>query len=317
MSATVRGRFAPSPTGNLHPGNVFAFLAAWLSVRSRNGRMILRMEDIGHVIPGAADQICHDLETLGLCWDEGYGSGGNYAPYSQSERLELYKNAILQLHEKGVVYPCICPRHSEHGGLYAPHSGEYIRYDGFCRGHFSSYGEAQSIVGTASGRFPAWRFKVPDEDIVFEDIFQGTQTWNVWQQHGDFVLARHPEGIGYQLAVTVDDIAMNITEVVRGYDLLDCTPWQILLFRTLAPEYPLPSFGHVPILLDKAGNRLAKRNGAVTVTAMLSSGVRPQQIIGALAAQANWVPPGTEILPDELLKYYDPAPLKKAALSWN
>ncbi|MBQ9774624.1 MAG: tRNA glutamyl-Q(34) synthetase GluQRS [Lentisphaeria bacterium] len=311
MKQQVRGRFAPSPTGDLHAGNVFAFLAAWLSCRAKGGRMVLRMEDLGHVVPGAADRICRDLERLGLDWDEGYGAGGPHAPYLQSERLECYKEAIEQLHLKGAVYPCSCPRHSEHGGLYAPHSGEYVRYDGFCRGRFASYAEARSIVGTASGRFPAWRFKVPDEEIVFEDMFQGEQRWNVWKQHGDFVLARHPDGVGYQLAVVVDDIAMGITEVIRGYDLLDCTPWQILLYRELAPDHPLPEFGHVPLITDAAGNRLAKRNGAATIAAQLDSGTPPQKIIGDLAAQARWVPAGTQLTPAELLKYYKPETLKK------
>ena len=306
MNKTIRGRFAPSPTGNLHAGNVFAFLAAWLSCRSQGGRMVLRMEDLGHVIPGAADQICRDLERLGLDWDEGYGSGGPHAPYSQSERLDLYREAIQKLHQQGAVYPCTCPRHSEHGGLYAPHQGEYVRYDGYCRDRFSSYKDACKEIPANSTRFPAWRFKAPDEEIVFEDIFQGTQRWNVQKQHGDFALARHPDGIGYQLAVVVDDIAMEITEVVRGYDLLDCTPWQILLYRTLAPDYPLPVFGHVPLIADQNGNRLAKRNGSTTVTAMLDSGISPQKIIGDLAAYAHWVPQDSELTPSELLQYYRP-----------
>ena len=274
----------------------------------------MRMEDLGHVIPGAADQICRDLERLGLDWDEGYGSGGAHAPYSQSERLELYKEAILRLHEQGIVYPCTCPRHSEHGGLYAPHQGEYIRYDGFCRGRYSSYDAARKEIGYNSSRFPAWRFKAPDEEIVFEDIFQGPQCWNVQKQHGDFVLARHPDGIGYQLAVVIDDIAMGITEVIRGYDLLDCTPWQILLYRTLEPNYPLPAFGHVPLITDQYGKRLAKRNGSTTVSAMLDSGISPQKIIGDLAAQAHWLPPGSAITPRELLQYYRPETLRSSVI---
>lgn len=162
-----------------------------------------------------------------------------------------------------------------------------------------------------SSRFPAWRFKVPDEEIVFVDIFQGEQRWNVWKQHGDFVLARPPEGVGYQLAVIVDDIAMGITEVIRGYDLLDCTPWQILLYRELAPDHPLPEFGHVPLIADAAGNRLAKRNGAATIAAQLDSDTPPQKIIGSLAARARWIPAGTQLTPAELLKYYKPETLKK------
>ena len=269
------------------------------------------MEDLGHVVPGSIDRICRDLERLGLDWDEGYGSGGPFAPYLQSERLEHYKTAILKLHQLGAVYPCACARHSEHGGLYAPHSGDYIRYDGFCRDRYSSYEEAQKIIGKDSGRFPAWRFRVQAGTITFEDLFQGHQQWDVRHSHGDFVLARNPDGIGYQLAVVLDDIAMNINEVIRGFDLLECTPWQILLYRTLAPEYPLPRFGHVPLVADRSGKRLAKRNGVATVSAMLDAGIPPEQIIGELAAQAGWVPAGTQITPAELVKYYKPEFLQK------
>ena len=268
----ICGRFAPSPTGSLHLGNAMTFLVAWLSVRSRGGRMLMRIEDIeGHGRdPAVVDGNCRDLLRLGLDWDEGYGAGGPHAPYRQSERGAFYREALDRLLEHRLVYPCICSRRDVQRMAAAPHAGDYHPYDGRCRGRFSDYAGAMRAL-EGSGRLPAWRFRVPEGEIVFRDRLCGEFRENLAETYGDFPIARHPDGIGYQLAVVTDDIAMGVTEIVRGGDLLGCTPWQILLWRALAPERPLPEYCHLPVVVDADGKRLAKRNGSLTLDALIAA----------------------------------------------
>ncbi len=287
------------------------FLVAWLSVRSRGGQLVLRIEDIdGHGRdPAIIEGNCQDLLRLGLEWDEGYGVGGPHAPYRQSERTELYRQALDRLLAQDLAYPCVCSRRDARNASSAPHAGDYHAYDGACRGRFATYAEAELFL--KGKRHPAWRFKVPDETIEFTDRVAGPHKINPALSHGDFPLARHPDGIGYQLAAVADDIDMEISEVVRGGDLLDCTPWQILLHRALAPERPLPEFCHLPVATDAEGNRLAKRNGSLTLDALFKRGVAKERILGLLGFWCGWAEFGETPSLDELLKRYDPKTLGK------
>ncbi len=307
----TRGRFAPSPTGALHLGNALTFLVAWLSVRKQGGVVVLRVEDIdGHGRdPSVVDGNCRDLLRLGLEWDEGYGVGGPHGPYRQSECTARYRAALDRLQELGLVYPCVCSRHDARNAASAPHAGDYRVYDGRCRDRFATYAEAERFL--EGKRHPAWRFRAPDETIEFRDRICGEVRCNPAESYGDFPIARHPDGVGYQLAVVADDIEMEISEVVRGGDLLDCTPWQILLYRALAPEFPLPEFCHVPVATDAEGARLSKRTGSLTLEALFERGVRRETILGLLGFWCGWAEFGEEVTLDELLTRYDPATLRE------
>jgi len=296
----VRGRLAPSPTGALHLGNARSFLIAWLSIRSRNGSLLLRMEDLDHpkVKPQAADQALDDLRWLGLDWDEGPDIGGPCAPYVQSQRMDQYAAALAQLQAQGLVYPCVCSRKDVETGQSAPHAGEDgLAYDGACRGRFATYAEAAATL--PPGRLPAWRFRAEDAETVFEDGFRGVQREKVANATGDFVIARHPQGAGYMLAVVVDDAAMSVTEVLRGDDLLPATHRQLLLYRALG--LTPPRFIHVPLVVAPDGRRLAKRHGDTRIATLRQRGLRPAQVVGLLAGWCGWAAPGEEIMPAELL----------------
>ena len=314
-----RGRLAPSPTGALHLGNARSFLIAWLSVRSRGGTLVLRMEDLDHpkVKPGAAQAALDDLRWLGLDWDEGPDVGGPCAPYVQSERVERYAAALRQLQRGGHVYPCVCTRRDVEQGQSAPHLDELSpRYDGACEGRFASYEEALRARLAAAGehavvspnRWPAWRFRARGA-TRFTDAFQGEQHGDVGTAEGDFVLARHPQGAGYMLAVVVDDAAMGITEVVRGDDLLPATHRQLLLYRalSLAP----PRFCHVPLVVGEEGRRLAKRHGDTRLAALRERGFAPEAIVGLLAWWSGWAAWGERIRPCDLLARFDLARLPR------
>ena len=298
-----RGRLAPSPTGALHLGNARTFLIAWLRARESGGKLVLRMEDLDHpkVKPGAHASAIEDLRWLGFDWDEGPDCGGPYAPYTQSERLPLYAAALRRLREQGLVYPCVCTRADVEAGQSAPHTEEGLFYPGLCRDRFVDYEAAQRAL--PRGRLPAWRFRVPDNAVVsFEDGFCGEFSQDVSQAVGDFVIARHPQGAGYMLAVVVDDAAMGITEVVRGDDLLSTTPRQLLLYRALG--LTPPSFYHVPLVVSEDGHRLAKRHGDTRISAFREAGYTAQQVLGLLGWWCGWAAFGEEVsLPDFLPRF--------------
>lgn len=304
LDGRCRGRLAPSPTGALHLGNARSFLLAWLSIRVRGGRVVLRMEDLDHpkVKPGAAAQALEDLRWLGLDWDEGPDIGGGHAPYVQSQRTALYAAALERLQTQGLVYPCVCSRTDVEHAQSAPHAGEDgPRYPGTCRGRFSSFEEAAATLPV--GRLPAWRFCVPDGTLVFEDGFAGRVAANVSERDGDFVIARHREGAGYMLGVVVDDAQMGITEVLRGDDLLPATHRQILLYRALGLEPP--QFVHVPLVVSTDGRRLAKRHGDTRLSALRERGVTPERVVGLLAHWCGWAEAGSELAAHALLKRFD------------
>ena len=212
----VRGRFAPSPSGRMHLGNLCCALLAWLSVRSQNGEMLLRIEDLDpdRCTREKAELLMDDLTWLGLTWDEGPGHERTHAPYYQSARRELYESALSELRAKNDVYPCFCTRAELHA-VSAPHAGDgTFRYPGLCRNLTPAEAEEKSRT-----RRPSLRFRAPDKSVTFEDLYCGPQNINVQSTFGDFIVRRSDGVHAYQLAVTVDDALMGVTEVVRGRDL--------------------------------------------------------------------------------------------------
>jgi glutamyl-tRNA synthetase len=277
---TVRGRYAPSPTGMTHLGNASTALLAWLSVRAQRGVYVMRMEDLDRprVVSGSAEGILHDLRWLGLDWDEGPDIGGPYAPYSQSERRERYEAAFERLRADGRVYPCFCSRRDIQSAVSAPQvPGDEARYPGTCRDRSPS----EIARRFASAGAPAWRFRVDSADILpFTDRVHGPYE-AAPGSIGDFVVRRADGVPAYQLAVVVDDIAMNVSEVVRGEDLLASTARQLLLYRAFGA--PPPTFAHVPLLLGDDGVRLSKRHHGVTLRELRSAGEPAEAIVGRLA----------------------------------
>jgi glutamyl-tRNA synthetase len=281
----MRGRFAPSPTGELHLGNARTALLAWLQVRSAGGAMVMRVEDLdrARVVPGAAERQLASLRALGLDWDEGPDVGGPFAPYVQSERLDHYQRAFAQLDAAGLLYPCFCSRAEIARSATAPHglADEGPPYPGTCR----ELSSAQRAERTRS-RAPAWRFRAAPGEVTFLDLLQGEQRQDVAQAVGDFVVRRADGVFAYQLAVVVDDASMQITDVLRGADLLTSTARQILLYRALgAPE---PRWAHVPLVLGATGERLSKRDGPVSVQVLLERGVSAQRLLGELAQMSGF-----------------------------
>ncbi|GFN31789.1 glutamyl-Q tRNA(Asp) synthetase [Paenibacillus curdlanolyticus] len=275
-----RGRFAPTPSGYMHIGNARTALLSWLQIRSADGQFVLRIEDIDkpRSKPHYARQAIEDLRWLGIDWDEGPDVGGQYAPYIQSEREFFYEAALRKLNDQGVLYPCYCSRAELQAIASAPHglSAEGPAYPGLCR-HLT---EEQRSVREAVKQ-PSLRFAMPDVAITFVDEAAGEQSFPPGAG-GDFVVKRADGIISYQLAVVVDDHAMGITDVLRGWDLIDSTPRQLLLYKALGMKPP--RFAHVPLLLGPDGTRLAKRHGAVSLASIRERGIAPELVIGAMAA---------------------------------
>lgn len=308
-AGVVRGRFAPSPTGHLHLGNVRTALLAWLQVRSAGGQFILRMEDLdpARSRPELAAAILDDLRWLGLDWDEGPGAAGPYAPYLQSLRAPLYREALAVLAKQGAVYRCYCSRAEVARAAGAPHPGEEgPRYPGTCR-HLALETEARRM---AAGRHPAWRFRIPPGVVRFTDGLAGPVARDVLEQTGDFVIWRADGVASYQLAVVVDDAAMGVTDVLRGDDLIDSTPRQLLIYQALglAP----PRYHHVPLLVGPGGERLAKRHGAVSIAALREAGADPAAVVGYLAALSGLAPRGSRLRPRDLVQRWQPERIPRA-----
>lgn len=276
MSSTV-GRYAPSPSGRMHLGNLCCCLLAWLSAKSSGGKVVLRIEDLDAVrCPREfADLLEADLAWLGLAADEGGSKGGPRGPYYQSERSAIYEEYYQKLVRKGLVYPCFCSRSQLHAAD-APHRSDgQVVYAGTCRNL-----TPEEIVLRTARRKPAWRVMVPDETISFVDGHMGPYAENLAQDCGDFYLRRADGVFAYQLAVVVDDALMGVTQVVRGADLLSSTPRQLWLYRELG--LPAPEFYHMPLLLAADGRRLSKRDGDESLE-HLQARYTPEQIIGRLA----------------------------------
>ena len=280
----VVGRFAPTPSGRMHLGNVFAALIAWASVRSRDGEMVLRMEDLDTQRTSAdfAAVLRDDLAWLGLDYDR--------ETPPQSQRSEAYDQYFDLLQEKGLIYPCYCTRSQLHS-VNAPHlsDGTYV-YTGTCR-------NLTQEQRAAFDRKPAWRVIVPDKLWTVEDKVQGHYELNLATQCGDMVMRRADGIYVYQLAVTVDDGEAGVTEVVRGMDLLSSAPRQMYLQELFG--FPHPEYGHVPMLLAPDGRRLSKRDKDLDL-GELRKRVTPEGLIGTLAFAAGLVDQNTAISAREL-----------------
>ena len=278
MMSLPRGRYAPSPTGELHLGNASSALLAWLSVRSRGGSFVMRMEDLdrNRVRSGLAEQILQDLAWLGLDWDEGPDCLGAHGPYEQWACLDRYEAAFERMRDAGQVYPCFCSRKDVAAAASAPQApGDEVRYPGTCR----EVDPAEAVRRVASGDRHAWRFRVTSGRApAFTDLVRGAHQED--RTPGDFVVYRADGVPAYQLAVVVDDAAMGITEVVRGDDLLASTAKQLLLIEALLLDVPV--YGHVPLLLGADGIRLSKRHRRVTLRELREGGARPEEIVGRL-----------------------------------
>lgn len=308
--APYRGRLAPSPTGALHLGNARSFLIAWLRARHNGGRLVLRMEDLDHPRhkPEAKEQALADLRWLGLDWDEGPDIGGRAAPYTQSRCLDHYRLAIEKLFALGLVYPCVCSRKDVAAGQSAPHRDDFtVPYNGACRERFPGQTAGQCYAAAKAclpaGRLPAWRFRALAGPVELFDLFHGRQDMRDGRERGDFVLARHPEGAGYMLAVVVDDARMGISEVVRGDDLLPVTGQQLQLYRALGLSPP--AFLHLPLVVGEDGRRLAKRHGDTRLARYREQGVAPEKIVGLLAWWCGWAKLGEWLRPADLLGRFD------------
>ncbi|HEX3103955.1 MAG TPA: tRNA glutamyl-Q(34) synthetase GluQRS [Terriglobales bacterium] len=273
FSNKYRGRIAPSPTGYLHLGHARTFLIAVERGRQFNGELILRNEDLdpdrcrGEFVSAMYE----DLRWLGISWSEGPDCGGAFAPYSQSERRKFYLRAWKKLRDAGAIYPCTCSRKDLAASPSAPNDvDDEPIYPGNCRTRNDGL----------SFEIPAgvnWRFRVPDgEDITFEDQHFGSQQYVAGRDFGDFVVWRRDDIPAYQLAVVVDDAAMNISEVVRGADLLKSTARQLLIYRAIASE--APEFYHCDLVRDQSGQRLAKRHDALSIRSLRESGWTADQV---------------------------------------
>ncbi len=301
MQHLIRGRYAPSPTGDLHLGNLRTALLAWLFARCTGGQFVLRIEDLDlqRVRPGATECMLHDLHWLGLDWDEGPDIGGPHAPYTQSERQEMYTSYLQLLVDRGLIYPCYCSRAEIARAASAPHGNEGPRYPGTCR----NLTQAQRGEHEDNNRRPSLRFRVDDERIVsFTDLLAGPVEQQVQQAIGDFIVCRSDGIFAYQFAVVVDDALMRINQVVRGADLLQSTARQILLYEVLG--FPTPAFAHVPLLLDEQGKRFSKRVQSAGLEPLRAAGATPTQIVGQLAADCGLVDRGERLSASELAQRY-------------
>lgn len=305
---SVVGRFAPSPTGRMHAGNVFAALMAWLVAKSQGGRMVLRIEDLDveRSKPEYIDAVQRDLEALGLTWDEG--------PYFQHDRAEAYQAAFDALAAQDLTYPCFCTRADLHAAS-APHAGEKPIYPGTCRHLTAVEREERAFIHPA-----AWRLSVPDANVFFVDQVQGYHCQNLARECGDFIVRRSDGAFAYQLAVVVDDAEQGINSVVRGFDLLDSVPQQYYVQTLLGLRHP--TYAHVPLLVAKDGRRLAKRNHDAAFDALLERFKTPAGIIGHLAGITGLAPTCDPVSPEELLAQFSlealPTQLKDLQhIRWN
>lgn len=293
---TVTGRFAPSPTGRMHLGNVAAALASWLSVRSRGGRWILRIEDLDPQRSRMeySRTIEDDLRWLGLDWDEGGTAGtGSHGPYMQSLRSDIYREHLERLKKTRLTYPCHCTR-ADIMATQAPHESDgRVVYAGTCRPSATP-----PFENPAEGeRRGATRLYVPDREIVFDDRVYGRQSVNLAHHCGDFVLQRADGAWAYQLAVVVDDALMGVTEVTRGCDLLLSSAQQIYLYGLLG--YETPEFAHIPLVVNAEGRRLSKRDASLSM-ATLREKYSAEAIIGRAAALLGLLPEATPVSAAEL-----------------
>ncbi len=320
-AGTLVGRLAPSPTGAQHLGNARTYLLAWLSARAAGGRVVLRIEDIDspRVKPWAMEQAITDLRWLGLDWDEGPDIGGPHAPYIQTQRSVLYEDALRRLIQLNRAYPCTCTRKDVEAAASAPHE--------------SSFPAACSSLATwldgpiyprtcASWRRGSplpepgtycWRFRVPDESLTINDTLCGRVSIYPAERLGDFPLTRKNGQAAYQLAVVVDDAAMEINQVVRGDDLLPSAFRQIPLQDALG--LPRQNYIHVPLVTGPDGRRLAKRHGDTRLSHYREAGVTAEQIVGWAAHSLNLIEHPLPTRAQELLGTFDWSRVRRTVTS--
>lgn len=273
-SKIYRGRLAPSPTGLLHLGHARTFWTAQERALIAGGQLILRNEDLdrSRARPEFVTAFIEDLKWFGFSWDEGPDIGGPHAPYNQSERIELYRAEFDRLRAGRFLYPCTCSRQDVLRALQAPHQGEEEPvYPGTCR--------QNRIEEIPCGTRVNWRFRVPDGEVVhFDDRAFGAQSFVAGREFGDFMVWRHDDLPSYQLACVADDHAMQITEVVRGADLLLSTARQLLLYRAL--KFDPPQYYHCELMRDEHGQRLAKRHDSLSLRTFRKNGAAPEALRG-------------------------------------
>lgn len=300
------GRYAPSPSGDLHLGNLRTGLLAWLFARASGRRFLMRIEDLDRARDaGAAERQLRDLERLGIDWDG--------APVLQSERRADHRAAIARLAELGLVYECTCTRRDILAAPSAPHAPPGA-YPGTCRDRTDE--ERREARSRIAPRLPALRLRTSGEPgtLEFDDAVLGTVRGDI----DDLVLQRGDGTIAYNLAVVVDDAAMGVDQVVRGDDLASSTPRQILLQRLLGlPTPPDVEYAHVPLVLGPSGDRLAKRDGAVTLAELAAQGVSAEDVLSVLAGSLNLAAPGERVSPAQLLSRFDPEMLPREAWVWG
>lgn len=280
----VCGRFAPSPSGRMHLGNVLSALLSWLSAKAQGGEIVLRIEDLdpARSRPEYAQAIMEDFRWLGLVWDR-------RAP-DQSTRGDAYAAALDTLRGKGLIYPCFCARDQLHAAS-APHASDgRVLYAGTCRN--------LPLTAAQLQKPHCLRVRVPDETIRFTDGLQGPQSLSLQREWGDFILWRADGVAAYQLAVVVDDAACRVTQVVRGRDLLSSTPVQLWLYRQLG--LTPPEFYHVPMLLAPDGRRLSKRDQDLNLQ-QLRPVMPPERIIGLLAWRCGLIDRWESVAARELI----------------
>ncbi|MBQ8974873.1 MAG: tRNA glutamyl-Q(34) synthetase GluQRS [Oscillospiraceae bacterium] len=292
MDKTVVGRFAPSPSGYMHLGNLLSMLLAWLDCRALGGRMIFRMEDLD---PSRSREkyknaLAEDLRWLGLDWDEGWSDPA----YAQSNRGGIYEEYFRLLQKQGLVYPCWCSRAKRLAAASAPHPGE-AEFDSGCR--CARLTAAERLAIDVSGKKPAWKLRCPDRVISLRDGHYGAFSQNLARDVGDFIIRRSDGVFAYQLAVSVDDMRMGVTRVVRGRDLLSSAPRQYWLIETLG-GIP-PSYCHAPLLTSGAG-KLSKRLGSMSTQALRRE-MSPEELCGSLACLCGLTETDAPVSPRELI----------------
>ncbi len=299
MLSHYRGRLAPSPTGYLHLGHARTFWVAHQRAHAAKGKLVFRNEDLDvhRCKPEFVTAMYEDLHWLGLSWNEGPDVGGDFGPYSQSQRRDFYLEAWRRLRDGGFIYPSTCSRKDLERALSAPHEDievtsraaspgeaqtedDELYYPGTCRHKITEAQQWSTPAGVS------WRFKVPDYSLVtFSDRYFGNQQFMAGQDFSDFLVWRRDDIPAYQLAVVVDDEAMQISEVVRGADLLRSTARQLLLIDALG--YAVPNYFHCPLLRDEKNVRLAKRHDALSLRKLREGGAHPADIQSLFASELS------------------------------
>lgn len=305
---SIRGRFAPSPSGRLHLGNMLSSLLAWLDVRSLGGEMVFRLEDLD---PDRSTRenallMAEDLEWLGLDWDIGWRPG-EHEDYMQSRRSGLYLEQFNRMREENRVYPCFCTR-AQRLAASAPHPGEEREIG--CGCHARSEEDIAALI--QSGRKPSYKMQVDTGEIRFTDGHYGLQTAQLNQGADDFIIRRADGVFAYQFAVSYDDAVMGISRVVRGCDLLSSTPKQIWLIRHLG--YPAPTYCHAPMIVTEQGRKMSKREGGLTMEVLREKNT-PAELCGKLAYTAGIIDRPEPITPRELISLFSWDKVKKDPIS--